>query len=335
VLVAGLVWQWGRWREPRVLGVMLAAGAAYVLALVALPWLAGLDPLTSGAWARFRGGDAACSSRLTLWGNVLHLIGQRPWLGWGWGELDYAHFVTLYPGARFCDILDNAHNLPLHLAVVLGVPAALLLCGTAVWLVWRAKPWREADATRQLAWGVLAVIGLHSLLEYPLWYGPFQVACVLCVWLLWRPALADKFKRFRPLALMGPAVLAIILIIVLGLVAWDYHRVRQIYLPAAKRDAAYQANTLAKVQGAWWFAGQVKFAELTTTPLTPGNAAHLNALTKELLHFSPEPRVIEVLIDSAALLGREDEVAFYTVRYQAAFAARYARWVNLKAKAPV
>ena len=28
--------------------------------------------------------------------------------------MDYAHFVTLYPGERFCDILDNAHNLPLH-----------------------------------------------------------------------------------------------------------------------------------------------------------------------------------------------------------------------------
>ena len=330
VLVAGLVGLWGRWRERRVLYVMLAASAAYGLALAALPWLAGLDPLTSGAWARLRAGDAACSSRLTLWGNVLQLITLRPWLGWGWGELDYAHFITLYPGERFCGILDNAHNLPLHLTVVLGVPAALLLCGAAVWGVWRAEPWHETDATRQLAWGVLAVIGLHSLLEYPLWYGQFQVACVLCVWLLWRPVLAGEFKRFRALALVGKAVVAIILITVLGWVAWDYHRVRQMYLPPAQRAEAFQTNTLAKVQGAWWFTGQVKFAELTTTPLTPGNAAHMNALSRELLHFSPEPRVIETLIDSAALLGREDEVAFYTARYQAAFPEQYSRWVKGK-----
>ena len=61
VLVAGLVWLWGRWREPRVLGVMLAAGAAYVLALVALPWLAGLDPLTSRSEERRVGKE--CRSR--------------------------------------------------------------------------------------------------------------------------------------------------------------------------------------------------------------------------------------------------------------------------------
>jgi O-antigen ligase len=329
-LVAGLVLLWRQWRAPNVLWVMLTVVAAYVAASVALPWLAGLDPLTSGAWARLRAGDAACSSRLTLWGNVLHLIAQKPWLGWGWGELDYAHFITLYPGARFCDILDNAHNLPLHLAVVLGVPAAVLLCGAGLWLVWRARPWRETDATRQLAWGVLAVMGLHSLLEYPLWYGPFQVAGVLCLWLLWRPMLIDEFRRFRALAFGGQASIAIILMIFISYVAWDYHRVRQIFLLPAQRAAAYQTDTLEKAQGSWWFARQVRFAELTTTRLTSGNAMRLNALTKDLLHFSPEPRVIETLIDSAVLLGRDDEVEFYTARYRAAFPERYARWVKGK-----
>jgi O-antigen ligase len=310
--------------------VLLAAVLGYAVANWALPWLAGLDPSSRGAWARLRAGDSVCASRLTLWRNVLYLIAQKPWLGWGWGELDYAHFITLYPGARFCDILDNAHNLPLHLAVVLGVPAAVLLCGAGLWLVWRARPWRETDATRQLAWGVLAVMGLHSLLEYPLWYGPFQVAGVLCLWLLWRPMLIDEFRRFRALAFGGQASIAIILMIFISYVAWDYHRVRQIFLLPAQRAAAYQTDTLEKAQGSWWFARQVRFAELTTTRLTSGNAMRLNALTKDLLHFSPEPRVIETLIDSAVLLGRDDEVEFYTARYRAAFPERYARWVKGK-----
>ncbi len=101
---------------------MVVAFLAYGLAAIGLPLLAGLDPHATGILARLQDVNSACASRLTLWNNVLHLIAQKPWLGWGWGELDYAHFITLYPGTRFCDILDNAHNLPLHLAVELGVP---------------------------------------------------------------------------------------------------------------------------------------------------------------------------------------------------------------------
>ena len=299
--------------------------------------MAGLDPFGSGAWVRLRDGDSACASRLTLWGNVLHLIAQKPWLGWGWGELDYAHFITLYPGERFCDILDNAHNLPLHLAVELGVPAAVLLCGVVVVAVWRAKPWREADPLRQLAWAVLAVIGLHSLLEYPLWYGPFQVAFGLCGWFLWRTraraghpgpptALPAGFnpnlKPLSPLAVVSIVFIAIPLIVFGGYVTWDYYRVSQVYLSPAKRLAAYRENTLAKIQGSVLFKQQVRFAELTTTPLTAANAAHIHRLALALLHFSPEPRVIEQLIDSAELLGRPTEAAFYQVRLEAAFKGR-------------
>lgn len=334
VLIAGLAVVWGGLRQPAVRRTVLVAGLAYGLASIALPWVAGLDPLSNGAWARLRDGDSACASRLTLWGNVLHLIAQKPWLGWGWGELDYAHFITLYPGERFCDILDNAHNLPLHLAVELGVPAAVLLCGAALVALWRAKPWRETDSLRQLAWAGVAVIGLHSLLEYPLWYGPFQVALGLCGWFLWHtrasaghPRLQTdaptgfdpNLKPFSPLAGVSIALIAIPLIFFSAYVTWDYYRVSQVYLSPAKRLATYRENTLAKIQGSVLFKQQVRFAELTTTPLTPANAEQMHQLALALLHFSPEPRVINKLIDSAELLGRPEEAQFYRVRLEAAF----------------
>ena len=302
--------------------VLLAAVLAYAVATWALPWLAGLDPMHSGAWARLRSGDAVCSSRLTLWRNVLYLIAQKPWLGWGWGELDYAHFITLYPGARFCDILDNAHNLPLHLAVELGVPLALMVCGAALWLAWRARPWHEQDATRRMAWGILAVILLHSLLEYPLWYGPFQMATGLCVWLL----LPKSTRAHGSLAPYLQAGCAGALLTVCALAAWQYHLASQIYLDPGKRSPAYRVNTLEKTRHAFLFQDQLRFAELTLTDLTPDNAAQMNQLAKEMLHFSPEARVAVVVIDSARLLGREAEARFYLARLQAAFPQAYADW---------
>lgn len=325
--MAGL---WGGWRQPALRRVLLAAALAYAVAALALPVLAGLDPHATGILARLHDGDSACASRLTLWGNVLHLIAQKPWFGWGWGELDYAHFITLYPGPRFCDILDNAHNLPLHLAVELGVPLALAVCGGGVWLVWRAKPWRELDASRQMAWTVLAGILLHSLLEYPLWYGPFQMAVGLCSWLLWRSPdrRSEQSGSFKVLATALSTSIAIFLIAIAAYAAWDYHRISQIYLTSNLRSAAYRNNTLQKIGDSWLFPNQVRFAELTTTPVTTNNAAHLNDLATALLHFSPEPRVIEKLIESAVLLGRDDEALFYLVRYQAAFPESHAQWAE-------
>ena len=329
-----LVWQ--QWRHPLVWRVMLTAGAAYASATLLLPWLAGLGVGGAGILARMQEQAPICASRLTLWHNVLYLIAEKPLTGWGWGELDYAHFITLYPGPRFCDILSNAHNLPLHLAVELGLPVATLLCGGGLWVLWRAKPWRELNPTRQLAWAVLALLGLHSLLEYPLWYGPFQLAAGLALTLLWltRSAAVPVPRPGRaatPLAVapeLWRLAIATGLMLAVLYAAWDYQRIRQIYLPVAERAAPYRDNTLAKLQGSRLFGPQVDFAELTTTILTEANAPTTQRQAQAMLHFSPEPRVIEKLIDSLRLQGREVELQFYLVRFKAAFPEPSARWVS-------
>ena len=328
VLLCVLCLLWISWRQPPVRRVLLAAVLAYGVSTLALPWLAGLDLLGHGMVARLRTGDVVCAGRLTLWSNVLDLIAHKPWFGWGWGELDYAHYMTLYPGVRFCDILDNAHNLPLHLAVELGIPLALAVCGGSAWVVWRAKPWRETDSTRQMAWGVLAVIMLHSMLEYPLWYGPFQMAFGLCVWMLW-PAPRAPVAGSRPYARGVAAiqlVVATALLAAVAYAAWDYHRVSQIYLAPQARDPAYRDDTLDKVRGSWLFRNQVRFAELTTTALNRGNAQWTFDTAMALLHYSPEPRVIEKVIESAVMLGRDDEALLHLVRYRAAFPDDYTKW---------
>ena len=66
-------------------------------------------------------------------------------------------------------------------AVELGMPVAVLACALLALWVWRSRPWRETVVSRQLAWAVLVLVLAHSLLEYPLWYGPFQLACGLAV----------------------------------------------------------------------------------------------------------------------------------------------------------
>ena len=341
--VVSMAVYWGALRHASVRRVIFTALLAYGAASIGLPWLAGFDPGSVGIFARLQDSGPACASRFTLWSNVVHLISLRQWLGWGWGELDYAHFITLYPGTRFCEILDNAHNLPLHLAVELGVPVASFACGCIAWLVWRGKPWRERDSGRQMAWGVLAVTGIHSLLEYPLWYGPFQIALGLCLWILCTPAQSSTSDSMAS-GESGPvgttsavrrsghgrfalAILPVAALAFAAYAAWDYHRVSQIYLPTDQRSAYYRTHTLDKIRDSRLFQNQVHFAELTTTPLTVDNAARLNAMAHRLMSFSPEARVVVKLIESARILGRDDEAAFFETRFRSAYPEAHQQWL--------
>jgi hypothetical protein len=306
----------------------VAGIALYAVSALALPFILEQALGVSGpsVFARFVS-ELGCSSRRVLWSNVLHLIAQRPWVGWGWGELDYAHYTTLYPGDRFCDILDNAHSLPLHLAVELGVPVAILACGGLAWAILRIAPWREQDASRQMAIAVLAVILLHSLLEYPLWYGPFQIAFGLSLGLLW-PAASDASSARRANACAMIAACAFAAIAYAG---WDYHRISQIYTAPEARDEAYRDDPLPLLKRSRLFRAHVDFAELTITPLTRANAQWTYTMSQAMLHYSPEPRVIEKLIESASLLGHRDVALAQAARFKAAFPREYAEWAKTQA----
>ena len=343
ILLCVLFLLWGGWRH-RLVQLMLATAAfAYAAAAVALPYAAGFDWAAHGLFARLQAGDAPCASRITLWSNVLHLVTQKPWLGWGWGELDYAHFITRYDtsngGVRFCDILDNAHNLPLHLAVELGLPAAVLICAGFAWWAIRQKPWAEQNAARQMAWAVLAVVLLHSLLEYPLWYGPFQIAFGWSTYVLWRtnPTGAPRSIYSKKSAVAhviraqkAPVLIAVLIAILLCLTyaAWDYRRVSQIYLAPADRSSAYREDTVSKMRDSWLFADQARFAELLMTPVTAGTAAWVFDAAERTLRYSPEPRVAEKAIESAVMLGRDEEAIVYLAAYRAAFPVEHARWAS-------
>lgn len=322
------------WAQPnskrRLVGFVIPIMGIYFLAMLSLPWL--LEALTGvttgGMWGRL-GEVTDCNSRKVLWSNVLTLISQKPLLGWGWNDLKFAHFVTHFPAGRFCAMMGNAHNLPLHIAVTLGIPTAILISTAFTWWVLRQKPWREAEPRRQFAWGVIAIILLHSMVEFPLWYGTFQIAFCLCVWILCKPennpetvnesANTHFFRSWD-----FPA--AVVSILIGCFIAWDYYRVSQLYLPPIQRNSFYRDNTLDKVRGSLFFMNHVRFAELATRTPTVLTAQQIHDMATLMLHFSPEPVVIEIYINSGRLLGRMDDVSTNIEHYRNAFPLAYKRW---------
>lgn len=334
---------WWVWRGQRAQWRMLALWLAglvgvYFLAGFVMPYLAGVTDI----WTRLEGTDSrACISRTVLWGNVLQLVAQKPWTGWGWGELDWAHYYANYPGMRFCEMLDNAHNLPLHLAVELGVPVAVAFCTLVAGWVWRNRPWADTSPLRQLMWGVLVAVAIHSLLEYPLWYAPFQLACGLALGVLWAtprqgaaapvPVVGMAWWR-RPWASMSvmrwQRGMALAMLVLLAYAAFDFARVTQLYLAPEDRPALFRQDTLEQAARTPLYQNALHFAEISMVPVTADNAQAQLAVAQQLMHYSPEARVVERIITCLYLLGRNDEAQREEQHFAAVYPQEYAKWME-------
>ena len=319
VVVACLVaWVWrDRQKIPPVL-IQLAIGAPLFVVLwsLVLPWVAWQCNGVMGASLLLRVAGqvqdyAACGGRRVLWSNVLQMLAQRPWLGWGLGETDFAHYSTDYQSERFCDLLDNAHNLPLHLALEFGLPFAVASCAFAVHWVYKHGKFHTWTHTQCIGFAILLVLGLHSMLEYPLWYGPFQITLGLALGLWARHEKGNELTESKEI---GPAdsnrlqILPMFMCSALFLgclfAAWDYNRVAQIYRKPEMRDAAYRDNPMQAASQTWLFKNQVDFARLMTQAVTKENAQKTYHLALRVLHYSPEPRVVERAVESLRLADK-------------------------------
>ena len=106
-----------------------------------------------------------------LAGIYLH---KTPWLGIGAGQMRWQTFMLLdTPNLNPAKmIFEHSHNLFIHLLTEMGIGAALLaLIGLGAWA--RAFKWRELHLETWWLIALLGVIGIHSMLEYPLWYTYF------------------------------------------------------------------------------------------------------------------------------------------------------------------
>lgn len=260
LLATGLLAAWGLF-DRRLPGPLR-------LGLLALPLGAGLLSLALPAM----GGGAAPahlgSPRWPLWKACLALIAEQPGLGVGWGNFNFAWTLTPFPD-RPAYAFTHAHNLVLHWAVELGLPLTLALLAalaTAAWAVGRGLR-GAGGAGRGLRAGaalMLAVIGLHSLTEFPLWYAHWLLPAGFLLGLALsapgpgplQPVPAPRPEAPPgPLSLLGWALLGGTLLALRSMLpVWDLFNPADPGAPLAQRVAAAEASWFAPEWGARYHA---------------------------------------------------------------------------------
>jgi O-antigen ligase len=159
---------------------LLVFSIAIVGGLLAAQWgMASLLPQQSmtletiGARVQMKGMSSPI--RMRFWNEAWMMLRSAPVFGIGFKQFAWNNFLLTgqIPGAAPDEgIIDHAHNLVFQIAAEFGVSGLIVLLGGLGWWGWSM---RRTQIDPPLWWmaAVLGVLGLHSMLEYPLWYAYF------------------------------------------------------------------------------------------------------------------------------------------------------------------
>jgi O-antigen ligase len=287
--------------------LLLAAPGIYALAWFGMAQWAEWGHHTFGGAARLAETDVS-GSRFGIWSNTLALIRAHPWTGVGWGEFNLAWSLSPFPG-RPTAFFDHTHNLPLQFAVELGLPLATLVLALLLgalarlaWCAWRAEG--DAAISRRAALMFVLMIGLHSLLEYPLWYAYFLLPAA---WAFGfglgtdaRPPAAEGRRLLFPAAALAVALVSY--------AVWDYTRVTAIF--SAEEGAPPLAQRIERGQRSLFFAHHADYAA-ATTEIDPRLRRHA---FDSATHYLLDTRLMMAWADQLAAQGDVDRARHLAAR---------------------
>lgn len=189
--------------------------------------------------------------RPRLWYAGWRLFQEAPLFGVGFRQFGYEYFLlnAELPAPRVTGLNDHAHNLVLQVAAEFGlVGVAVLLAGVAAWLWGLRRQPRDPGLWWALA--IAAVIGLHSMVEYPLWYTFFLGPAALVLGLAdgrtveWRPPsgrIAQTRLLLASMLALGWFALGQLVVDYLHLEGFLAYRYRYLHATAAVNQRAKEA----------------------------------------------------------------------------------------------
>ena len=285
--------------------LLLLPGFGLMHLVVQIPWLAGASNVTT--MQRLFAADSSGSIRLYLWQESWLIFKQFPLLGAGFGQFAWQHFQLgpLLQAANISGLYNNAHNLLMHLAAEMGLSGLFILFVTLGMWLWQGV---KAQLSVFHWWGyaVLLVLGIHSMLEYPLWYAYFLgIAAILL------GALDYGSYRLELRWLGRLSVASILLLGVLSLVQLQhgYQRLERALAerPKSAGDDGYSRRMREGVIEVHGYALLQPYAELFMNNWIDINGDELDkkiALNERTMKFVP---VANVVYRRAWLLAQADQ----------------------------
>ena len=271
-------------------------------------------------------GERPIRMQLFLYAWLMFL--SSPLLGVGFGEYAWRAFeLSAGLGGVSPPGLDrHSHNLFLQLLAETGIVGLSCVAIPLVHWFWR-MPWRSLTPDRCWMIGVLAVVGLHSMVEFPLWHANF-----LGMFALLFGAASPGSASVAPTRLRRGLVLVVVL--AGGLTArgvWsDYRSFERWYLALETKLArggtpgSGDLDDLMKLREGSLFGPYFERIASEAIGIDEEGLSDKLALNTQVMRAYPMPSVVLRQVALLALSGRDAEAG----RALRAAAIVYPRWTR-------
>lgn len=275
--------------------------------------------LSVTAAERMFSGAASVSDRLDLWRAAWAIALDHPLFGSGWGTFAarYFEYMSRADVAGTLDLFQNAHNIVLHFLAETGAVGTALLVLPLLWWLRHAVSGTDG-AERWWLLALCAVLAVHSLLEYPLWYAYFLGIAALLLGIAPSPAF-----RLRLAHLGQPLALAVTVAALFNLtVTWrDYREFERLFKPAAARQDGGWAATMARLHRNPLFTAHVELASALPLSADAANLEQKIFLTDRALRYAPVATLVYRQVLLLALAGEQAQAQALLVRARRAYPA--------------
>jgi O-antigen ligase len=295
-------------RRAMIYAAALLPGLAFAHFIAELPWLAP-PTLHTTVVDRVFSLAGTQSERLTLWRVAWAMFLEHPLLGVGWGQFAWHNFMLTgkVDGMVLTGLYNHAHNLLLQLLAETGLIGGAI--AAAAMVSWARSAARTlAGAGGLWVWACAIVLGVHSMLEYPLWNAHFLgIACVVL-------ALGDT----KTVALSQARLVRGGLVVSLVAAAWlsgllldGYYRLERVvnaqYADASRAALERAHREMVSVSAGFFLAPYVELAYARDLELSDLFIRSKIDFSTRVMRFAPTGMVAYRHAALNALAGNEEE----------------------------
>jgi len=289
--------------------LFMVCGAAIIVhsaiqGMVGAGWLRPASRESVTAIERLFSGAASLTERFEVWQAAWRIAWESPLLGIGWGAFAAHFYEHAASRGMSAGLFNNAHNIVLHLFAETGLIGVAALCvPLLIWLLPQLRQTR--DSGQWWLWAALAVIAIHSCLEYPLWYAYFMGIAALLLGLApatgFVPRLARRGRMFA-VAVIGIGAFNTLFL-------WmDYRELEGLYLVTVKQERKIDmTDTVLRLHRNTLLTPYVELVGAYSLAVEEQNLVWRRQLVDRVVRFNPLPALLYRQVLLLAMSQRSDE----------------------------